>query len=430
MRILFTTYSDRSLLLSMVPLAWALRSAGHDVRVASTPNLTEVITNAGLPAVPVGRDDGFSRMLGGKPASLLTGLLQPYDVAAAPERAAWEYLHAGYESVVPWWHRMANVPMIPDLVDFARQWRPHLVLWEPTTFAGAIAAEASGAAHGRLLWSLDVFGVTREHYLRLKAGRTDAPDPLAEWLGTYAERYGFAFSEELITGSFTIDQLPDSMRMEARLRYLPMQYMPYGGPAAVPEWLRTPPARPRVGLTLGITNIARFGSYNIEVRELLDALADLDMEIVATITEQEQRKLGSVPGNTRLVPYVPLQALAPTCSALIQHGGPGTLLTTARHAVPQLVLPWEFDAPELARRFAAQGAGISVEASRVNARTVRENLLRLLEERSFRDGAVRLRDEMRTRPTPLDLVPVLEDLATSSASAGRGSPPSRTAPTP
>lgn len=411
MRILFTTYSDRSLLLSMVPLAWALRAGGHEVRVASTPNLTDVITGAGLPAVPVGRDDGFSRMLAAEPASLLTGLLQPYDVAAAPELATWEYMRSGYETIVRWWHKTANVPMIPDLVDFARQWRPDLVLWEPNTFAGAIAAKASGAAHGRLLWSVDVFGVAREHYLRLKADRNEAADPLAQWLSTYADHYGFAFTEELVTGSFTIDQLPDSMRMEARLRYLPMQYMPYGGPAVVPPWLRSPAERPRVAITLGITSIARFGSYNIDVGELLDALADLDIEIVATIAEQEQRNLSSVPPNTRLVPYVPLQALAPTCSALIQHGGPGTLLTAARHAVPQLLLPWEFDAPELARRFAAQGAGISVEASRVTAPVIRENLLRLLHERSFRDAATGLREEMRKQPTPLDLVPVLEEFA-------------------
>ncbi|KWT63851.1 glycosyl transferase [Streptomyces albus subsp. albus] len=413
MRILFTTYSDRSLLLSMVPLAWALRSAGHDVRVASTPNLTEVITQTGLPAVPVGRDDSFSRVLGDKPASLLTGLLQPYDVAAAPERAEWEYMRTGYESVVRWWHKMANVPMISDLVDFARYWRPRLVVWEPTTFAGAIAAEATGTAHGRLLWSVDVFGATREHYLRLKARRPDAADPLAAWLCGYADRYGFEFTETLVTGSFTIDQLPGPMRMTTpALNYLPMQYMPYGGPAVVPDWLRSSPERPRIGITLGITNVARFGSYNVEVQEILDALADLDIDVVATITASEQRKLARIPDNARLLPYVPLQALAPTCSALIHHGGPGTLLTIARYAVPQLVLPWEFDAPELARRFATQGAGITLAPHQVNAAALRENLLRLLNDPSFHDGATRLRDEQRRDPTPLDLVPALERLAT------------------
>ncbi|MFE1177592.1 activator-dependent family glycosyltransferase [Streptomyces sp. NPDC058773] len=417
MRVLFTTYADRSLLLFMVPLAWALRSSGHDVRVAAPPSLTEVITDAGLPAVPVGRDDGFDRVLSDKPASLLTGLMQPYEVAVSPETAGREPMRAGYEFLVRWWHKMANVPMIPDLVDFTRQWRPDLVLWEPNTFAGAVAAEACGVAHGRLLWGLDIFGRTREHFLRLKKDRPDdvdptAADPLADWLGGYADKYGFPFTEDLITGQFTIDQLPGSMRMAAAgLRYLPMQYLPYGGPATVPEWLRAPAARPRVGVSLGITNIARFGSYNIEVQEILDALADLDIEIVATIAEAEQRKLARVPDNARLVPYVPLQALAPTCAAFVQHGGSGTLLTTARHGVPQLLLPWEFDAPELARRFAGRGAGISLEASRVNGAAIRENLLRLLNERSFRADALRLRDEMRTEPTPLDLVPVLEELA-------------------
>src|ERR1017187_1851466 len=39
----------------MVPVAWALRAAGHEVRVASQPDLTEVITGAGRPGVPVGQ---------------------------------------------------------------------------------------------------------------------------------------------------------------------------------------------------------------------------------------------------------------------------------------------------------------------------------------------------------------------------------------
>jgi len=32
-----------------------------------------------------------------------------------------------------------------------------------------------------------------------------------------------------------------------------------------------------------------------------------------------------VPGNVRLVEFVPLNALLPTCSAVIHHGGPQTV---------------------------------------------------------------------------------------------------------
>ncbi|EIE98990.1 activator-dependent family glycosyltransferase [Saccharomonospora glauca] len=411
MRVLLTTYADRSVLLSMVPLAWALRAAGHDVRVASTPAFTRVITDAGLLAVPVGRDDGFSRLLRPEQASAVTGLLPPYDAAVLSDDALdMESMRSGYETAVRWWHKMANFPLISGLVDFARYWRPDLVLWEPTTYAGSVAAAASGAVHGRVLWSIDVFGVTRARFSALCP--TGGADPLGEWLAAYATRYGIEFDETLVTGMFTVDTLPESMRMTAPgLRYLPMQYVPYGGRAVVPDWLRTPPKRPRVAVTLGITAVSRFGSYNLKVQEILDSLADLDIDVVAAIAESEQRALTRVPSNTTVVSYVPLQALAPTCSVVVHHGGPGTLLTTARHAVPQLVLPWEFDAPELARRFARRGAGIALDTSTMTTSDVRANVLRLLEEPSFTHGAARLRDEMLRAPTPLELVGTLEAVA-------------------
>jgi UDP:flavonoid glycosyltransferase YjiC (YdhE family) len=38
----------------VVAVAWALRAAGHDVRVAAQPDLADAIVQAGLTAVPVG----------------------------------------------------------------------------------------------------------------------------------------------------------------------------------------------------------------------------------------------------------------------------------------------------------------------------------------------------------------------------------------
>ncbi len=38
MRVLFTTYAEKTHFLAMAPLAWALRTAGHEVVVASQAN--------------------------------------------------------------------------------------------------------------------------------------------------------------------------------------------------------------------------------------------------------------------------------------------------------------------------------------------------------------------------------------------------------
>ena len=66
MRVLVVTWGWRSHLYPLVPLAWALRAAGHDVVVAGPPDLVDVITGAGLPAVPVGRLLDFAAVAAGQ----------------------------------------------------------------------------------------------------------------------------------------------------------------------------------------------------------------------------------------------------------------------------------------------------------------------------------------------------------------------------
>ena len=56
MRVLFTSWAWPTHYYQMVPLAWALRAAGHEVRAASAPALSATIAASGVPAVGVGDD--------------------------------------------------------------------------------------------------------------------------------------------------------------------------------------------------------------------------------------------------------------------------------------------------------------------------------------------------------------------------------------
>ncbi|WP_328644452.1 activator-dependent family glycosyltransferase [Amycolatopsis sp. NBC_00348] len=402
MRVLLTTYAERTHFLMMVPLAWALRTAGHDVRVAVQPKLAGAVTGAGLTAVPVGHDrDLWDLLRRTGPEHLFgveTGWPAPYDTAAL-STPDWDHVLRGYRDIAVRWHKTSNVPLINDLVDFARWWQPDLVLWEPTTYAGAIAAKACGAAHGRILIGEDVFGLTRDHFLRLRPD--GAPDPLGEWLGAYARKYGGEFSEDMVTGQFTIDQLPASLRHRASLEHVPMRYMNYGGAAVVPDWLSTPPSRPRVALTMGLTAHDRTGGYPVDLQDVLDAVDGLDVELVATVTPET--RLSRVPSRTRLVPFVPLTALLTTCSVAIHHAGVGTLASTALRGIPQLTLPWDVDQPTLGARLAAQDAGISIHATEATTEGIRDALVRLLHEPAYTKGAAHLRDEMLAMPSPNDV---------------------------
>ncbi|MBP2329076.1 glycosyltransferase (activator-dependent family) [Kibdelosporangium banguiense] len=417
MRVLFVTNPERTVFKYMVPLAWALRTGGHEVRFAGQPCFTDEITQAGLTAVPVGRSLDLRRMveLGGDADMQRAGIIPPYDAVEDPAKATWDYVKPQMAEALVDWHQFDNFPLVAGLVEFARQWQPDLVIWDPLTFAGPIAAKACGAAHARLLFGIDVYGSFRQLYRRLNAEQPAAEqtDPLAGWLGGYGRKYGYEYTEDMATGHFTIDQFPRSLQVEAEdLDYVRMQYIPYGGPAVVPKWLQAPPQRPRVALTLGLSATQVYGGYNVPIADILESLSDLDIELVGTVTEAEQAKLGRIPDNARLVPYAPMHALVATCSAIIHHAGAATLATAARHPIPHLSLHYHYDQPILARLLREQGAGLEIHTTKVTGDNVRESLLRLLTEPQFGERATALRDEMFALPSPNELVGTLEELTT------------------
>lgn len=411
MRVVIATQAERSHFHSLVPLAWALRTAGHEVRVASHADLMDAVAGAGLPGVAVGGNSVMRHVMRRAVAS------EPEFDLSRPDETDRDELTRWNQRVVPWWFRVVNDPIVADLVSFCRWWRPHLVIWEPVTFAGPIAARACGAAHGRLLWSVDVFARLRGRYLDLKPDL----DPLAEWLGRRAGAYGVEFTEELTRGQFTLDYMPASLRMDARppVERVPLRYVPYNGRAVVPPWVYAPRDRPRVCVSLGSTAPEKFGGYAVSVGTLLEALGDLDVEIVATLPAKEQAKLGRVPGNVRLVEFVPLHALAPTCAAMIVQGGGGTVCTTLFHGVPLLIVPHPhvFDQPLFGRRLTELGAGLTLAPDQVSPERVRSLLVRLLSEPGFRRETGRIRDEMVALPVPTQVVPELEARAMEGRAA-------------
>jgi len=422
MRVLIVSQAEKTHLLGLIPQAWALRAAGHEVRAASQPALVPTIARTGLPAVSVGRDHLFHQLL-----VTLKGLgfgdTAGFDMARSDAEAeGLEYLSEGYREFVRlWWHPV-SAPMLDDLTDFCRWWRPDLVLWEPTTFAAPVAARASGAAHARVLWGLDVFSRTRSRFLgrlaELPGG--DREDPLAEWLQSCAERVGTDFSEELVSGQATLDPYPAGLRLPPApgTRHIPLRYVPYNGTAVVPDWLRAPGRRRRVCLTLGSGTPERFDDrYRLPLGELLEAIAELDVEVVATLSAEQTVGLGSIPGNVRVVEHVPLHALLPRCSAVIHHGGAGTFCTAVAHGVPQLILPefamaqYAFDESLLAANVTELEGGLTLEGTDLTGKEVARQVGRLLDEPRFTEGARRLSEKSREMPSPADLVPVLEDLA-------------------
>ncbi|MFI9030981.1 activator-dependent family glycosyltransferase [Streptomyces sp. NPDC053560] len=420
MRVLITSIAHNTHYYHLVPLAWALKCAGHEVRVAGQPRITDIITGSGQTAVPVGDDTDLLDLLteiGGDIAPYQAGLDFAED---RPEALTWEHL-LGQQTVLT---SLCFAPLngdstMDDIVALARSWQPDLVIWETFTFAGAVAAHAVGAAHARLLWGPDVIGQARERFVDAKAQQAPEhrEDPMAEWLGWTLERLGLPPAgdglEELLNGQWVIDPGPESLRLDLRGPTRPMRFVPYNGPAVVPGWLSEERKRPRICLTQGVSRRETHGSDIVRFQDLLTTLADLDIEIVATLDSTQRESLTEVPDNVRIVDFVSMDVLLPSCAAIIHHGGAGTSATALLHGVPQIIIGAHWDAPLMARQLDNAGAGISIRPDDLDADTLRAAVQRVLTDPSLQQGADRLRAEIRSQPTPAELVPTLERLARS-----------------
>jgi zeaxanthin glucosyltransferase len=98
------------------------------------------------------------------------------------------------------------------------------------------------------------------------------------------------------------------------------------------------------------------------------------------------------PGNVLVVPSVPMLALLPRLDAVISHGGMNTVCETLAHGVPLVVAPIRHDQPVVASQVVRAGAGIRVPFSRVRPVQLREALVTVLDDRSYRHAAGRIAD--------------------------------------
>ncbi|MFI7394906.1 nucleotide disphospho-sugar-binding domain-containing protein [Streptomyces tendae] len=426
MRVLIVSWPWRTHFQPMVPLGWALQAAGHEVRVSSSPDLAESLTASGLTAVLAGPVDVLKTMyeqFTEEQVELVRTLEQIgsrddffFDFALATEEAlTWDRLRlrTRYFTQIL---KGVNDAMVEELVDYCRWWKPDLVVWEWMSHAGSIVARATGAASARMRSEIDVDAWSRRAFLRLH--RRQAPqereDALADWLGRWAHKFGTSYSEEMVTGHFTIEHMLGSMRLESDVPHVPLRYVSYHGPAVVPPWARRAPAKRRVLATFGISQNKGREYQAVSVRQLqqiLDSLADLDIELTVTVPEKVRRHVKRIPSNAMLTEFVPLHAVVPTCSAVIHHGGIPAFMESIANGVPQLMVgrvvgDIDLRAPLLEKA----EAGLYLSRPDLSGGRVRECVVRLLEEPAFKKGAERLRREQATQPAPSELVGELEKL--------------------
>ena len=126
------------------------------------------------------------------------------------------------------------------------------------------------------------------------------------------------------------------------------------------------------------------------VRVALEALADEPVRVVATTNGPADEDEFAVPDNARLVDWLSYSQVMPQCSAVVSHGGHGTVARSLAVGVPVLTTPVAGDMAETSARVSWAGVGRSLPWRLTRPRPLRWVLRELLGDPAYARRAQRL----------------------------------------
>jgi UDP:flavonoid glycosyltransferase YjiC (YdhE family) len=349
------------------PLVQALVVGGDRVVVAAAAGAASLVEEMGAGFCPCGNAESvwFDRLRARTRGNPGDGL--------APERINYYFLPRLFGEI-------ATDDMIDDVVSCGREFGPHMVLFETYAFAGPLVADLLGVAGvNHLLGPLPEHGV-----MELV---NDAVSPLWRSFGREVPGYGGVYRDltiEICPPSFEPLQVPFGQTLTLR-------------PAPLPQQIPNPGARPLVYVTLGTSFNANFHIF----RAVVDGLAEEPIEVVVTVgADQDPAALAPIPANARVERFIPQATLLPTCSAVVHHGGAGTLFGSLAHGLPQVVIPQGAD--NFINAEMAERAGVAevLRPGEVTAESVRDAVRRTLREPSYALAGRKAADEIATMATP------------------------------
>jgi MGT family glycosyltransferase len=180
--------------------------------------------------------------------------------------------------------------------------------------------------------------------------------------------------------------------------------------AALPDWWDGD-RRPLVYLTFGSVAPA-MEFFPALYRQAIDALAELPVRVLATIGRNaDPAELGPLPANVHVEGWVAQNDVMPHASAMVCHGGSGTVTMGLAAGVPMVVVPLFADQPWNAERIDALGAGIALQGGPAAVPRIGEATHRLLREPSYRATAQGVAAAMRALPPVDAAVAVVRELA-------------------
>lgn len=354
-RILFSSGPLYGHVNTMLPLALAAKRAGHEVAVATGPDLVAHVERRGLTAWTVGAS--HAQAGGSTHGSWLN-----YFASSAERRAL-------------------------DLVPHALAWKPDLIIHEETELAAPIAAAASQArcvVHG--------LGV-------MPSARIWPP---------------FMAAIERLGSQWNVPDIADALREATYLHICPLALQPSGEriwkhvlplrPAAgmpvvgerLPDALDALPYKHSIHLTLGTV----FNGATHVLECAMAGLRELPFNLVVTAGPGiDPARFGAQPAHVLVERYIPHALLLPRCSLVASQAGAGIMFGALSHGLPQLLIPQGADQFVNADACREAGAALALAPEEVSAQAIALAANRLLSDAPFTAAARAVRAQIDAMPS-------------------------------
>jgi UDP:flavonoid glycosyltransferase YjiC (YdhE family) len=280
---------------------------------------------------------------------------------------------------------------VQDLIDLSiSQFRPDVVIREPTDLAPVIASEIVGAVNV-------TYGVARfipmSSWEYLGAAKT---------ITDLRRAYRLPDDPELncIYQDLYLSVLPQAWEAPEKLpvpSVQPMRYIPWDGdpgPRSEPR-RKVATGRPTVLVTLGTiynTDAALFERF-------LEALAVEDLDVICTLGEGSDPSLfANSPSNVHFERYRPHSDILQDCQALLCHAGFNTVMGSIVAGVPLVCVPLGSDQEYNARKCAESGIGVHLAEQEATPERIRSAVRMVLDEPSFAANVQALQRQMAKVP--------------------------------
>ena len=424
-RFLITCWSFPGHVFQPLAVARVLRERGHECAFYSGPRAARVVEGEGFPLFQSGKAEEDAM----------------YDFMFAPEQARtlnWRNSLQFATTIQGW--LLDTVPQqVDDLEPILAKWRPDVVVTEQNMLGPVLVLREKHKIPVAVLsyYSCTIPGPDAPPFgLGLPRPRNWSTRLLARAaaLATMPVRARFRRAANRIRGRYGLPPIRTSVleftgtmplylvmgtsEFDYERRDLPPSVHYVGAclwdkpshekPA---DWLaELPHDRPWVHASEGTVHVLS----PFVLKAAAQGLANLPMQVILTTggnREPEELDLGPIAPNVRVVRWVSHTELLPHLDVMITTGGSATVQATLKAGVPLIVVPTEWDKPDLARRVVESGAGMRLGPEQCTPQRLREAVEQVLRTPSFRHNAQRMAAAFARYGGPAAAADLLEAMA-------------------